>query len=287
MRPFLLPAALAAAVLATSAYAKAKPEAAPAGPPPAESDWRAVDPENTMVIDTSQGRLIVELTPEVAPLMVERVKLLTRRGFYDGLTFFRVISDFMAQTGDPKNTGEGGSELPDLKGEFNFRRIPAQSNFVAVARPAGGEVGFIGALPVQSQSSALAAMTADGKVAAWGLFCPGVLGAARTEAPDSGNSQFFLMREAYPSLEKRYTAFGRVISGQEAVRRIKVGEPVPPPQDAMLKVRMLSDIPAAERPKVRVIDPRSPYFLALAERMRTARGADFSVCDIDLPVEVK
>ncbi|MFN3321747.1 MAG: peptidylprolyl isomerase, partial [Allorhizobium sp.] len=65
---------------------------------------------------------IAELYPEVAPNHVERVRGLAKTGFYDGLSFFRVIADFMAQTGDPKNTGEGGSDLPDLTAEFNFRR---------------------------------------------------------------------------------------------------------------------------------------------------------------------
>ena len=71
-------------------------------------------------------------------------------------------------------------------------------------------------------------MTKDQKVTAWALYCPGVAGMARDDNPDSGNSQFFLMRDAYPSLEKRYTAWGRVIAGQDVVRAIKAGEPVEP-----------------------------------------------------------
>ena len=86
---------------------------------PSEKDWRTPAPETVMVIDTNKGRVLVELVPEVAPNHVARLQDLTRAGLYDGRTFFRVIDRFMAQTGDPTNTGEGGSDRPNLKAEFN------------------------------------------------------------------------------------------------------------------------------------------------------------------------
>lgn len=254
--------------------------------PPKPSDWRAPAPEDVVVIDTNRGRVIVELVPEVAPGHVARIQELTREGVYDGRTFFRVIDRFMAQTGDPDDTGEGGTKKPNLKAEFTFRR-DATTPFAAVAAPAGTEVGLLKSLPVVSQAWSWSEMTSDKKVAAWGTYCPGVLGMARDEDNNSANSQFFLMRQPYPSLDKRYTAFGRVISGLDVVRAIKTGEPVAAPQDLMQKVRLLSDIPAAERPRVRVIDTASPWFKAEVAAKRTAKGADFSVCDIDLPAEVK
>lgn len=79
----------------------------------------ALDPENTLYIDLKDGRVVIELLPKVAPKTVERIKTLTREGFYNGLIFHRVIEGFMAQTGDPTGTGMGGSKLPDLKAEFN------------------------------------------------------------------------------------------------------------------------------------------------------------------------
>ena len=98
-------------------------------------EWRAVPAENLLVIDTTRGRILVELMPEVAPLHVERIKLLARRGFYDNVSWHRVIDWFMAQTGDPLGNGEGQSPYPDLKGEFTFRRDSAMP-FAAVAEPA-------------------------------------------------------------------------------------------------------------------------------------------------------
>ena len=77
------------------------------------------DPENTLVIETTKGRVVIELRPDLAPGHVERIKTLARQGFYDGVAFHRVIDGFMAQTGCPNGTGTGGSDLPDLKAEFN------------------------------------------------------------------------------------------------------------------------------------------------------------------------
>lgn len=277
-------------ILAVSAALALCATVAFAAPPPVpaitEADWRTPDPQNILVIDTNKGRVFVELIPEVAPLHVARVRALAHKGVYDGRTFFRVIDRFMAQTGDPKDTGEGGTSSPNLKAEFTWRRGAADP-FVVVAKPTGLEEGFIGSLPTHSQASDYATMTSDQKVSAWGHYCPGVVGMARDEDNDSANSQFFIMRQAYPSLDKRYTAFGRAISGLDTVRSIKTGEPVEPPQDRMERVTVLADWPEATRPKVRVIDPRGPWFQAEALRLRAEKGADFSLCDIDIPVEIR
>ncbi len=272
-------------ILASGLAAIAAPPLAWAAAPTA-GDWRTPNADDVLVIDTNKGRVIVELVPEVAPGHVARLKELARKGTYDGRTFFRVIDRFMAQTGDPQNTGEGGTDLPDLKAEFTFRRT-AELPFVIAASPWGTEEGFLKSLPVVSQAMSWSEMTADKKVAAWGSYCPGVVGMARGDANDSANSQFFLMRQPYLSLDKRYTAFGRVISGLEVIRAIKTGEPVPAPQDRMDRVRVLADIPASERPAVRVIDPAGAWFKGEIARVRTEKGADFSLCDVNIPVEVK
>jgi peptidyl-prolyl cis-trans isomerase B (cyclophilin B) len=79
----------------------------------------AADPENTLVVETTKGRVVIAPRPDLAPNHVERIKTLARRGFYDNVAFHRVIEGFMAQTGCPQGTGTGGSDLPDLKAEFN------------------------------------------------------------------------------------------------------------------------------------------------------------------------
>jgi peptidylprolyl isomerase len=80
---------------------------------------RAATLENTIYLDLKDGRVVIELWPDVAPKHVERIKTLARQKFYDGIVFHRVIDGFMAQTGDPTGTGMGGSSLPDLPAEFN------------------------------------------------------------------------------------------------------------------------------------------------------------------------
>ena len=79
----------------------------------------ARDKENTLIMQLKSGPVVIALRPDLAPGHVERIKELTRKGFYDGVVFHRVIPDFMAQTGDPTGTGSGGSDLPDLKSEFS------------------------------------------------------------------------------------------------------------------------------------------------------------------------
>ena len=137
------------------------------------------DPDNILALDLSTGgRVLVRLMPQWAPGHVERIKTLTKQGFYNGLIFHRVIEGFMAQTGDPTGTGTSGSTLPDLKAEFN-------------------------SMP----------------------HVRGTLSMARTEAPDSANSQFFIVFYPRFALDHRYTNFGRVISGMNVVDTIERGEP--------------------------------------------------------------
>jgi peptidylprolyl isomerase len=86
---------------------------------PVRAQGKAPDPKNTLAIQLKDGRVLIALRPDLAPRHVERIKTLAARGFYDGIVFHRVIEGFMAQTGDPKGTGMGGSDLPDLEAEFS------------------------------------------------------------------------------------------------------------------------------------------------------------------------
>ncbi|HRO31821.1 MAG TPA: peptidylprolyl isomerase [Brevundimonas sp.] len=255
------------------------------------SEWRTVEADNLLIIDTAHGRVLAELAPGAAPLHVARIRELTNQGFYDGLKFHRVIEDFMAQTGDPQGTGQGSSELPDVQGEFVFRRAPG--GFFSVGpHPNGGQMGVVGVLPVHTQPDAQAMINADMKVPATGQFCPGVLGMARASSPNSANSQFFIMTGRRDQLNGAYTPFGRVVSGLAAVRALKAGAAaadgaVSDDPDVMTRVRIASSLPEAERPSVRVMDTRAPAFAALVEQTRTARGAQFNVCDIEIPAQVE
>jgi len=135
-----------------------------------------VDPQNTILLDTNSGRVVIRLRPDLAPKHAERIKTLTREKFYDNAPFHRVIAGFMAQTGDPTGTGTGKSKYPDLPAEFSD--VP---------------------------------------------FTRGIVGMARSQSPNSANSQFFIMYGDVPSLNGKYTVVGEVVSGMDVVDRIKKG----------------------------------------------------------------
>ncbi len=137
------------------------------------------DPDNVLVLDLSNGgRVAIRLMPQWAPSHVERIKTLTKEGFYNGVIFHRVIDGFMAQTGDPTGTGQGGSKLPDLVAEFND--IP---------------------------------------------HLRGTVSMARTDEPNTANSQFFIVFYPRFALDHKYTNFGRVIAGMDIADAITRGEP--------------------------------------------------------------
>ncbi|NVK35360.1 MAG: peptidylprolyl isomerase [Rhodobacteraceae bacterium] len=125
------------------------------------------DLENTLYLDLKDGRVVIKLRPDLAPKHVERIKQLTRAGFYDGIVFHRVIDGFMAQTGDPTGTGMGGSDKPDLKAEFSNER------FVR------GTLGMARAANPDSANSQFFIMFADGphlngQYTVWGQVVEGM-----------------------------------------------------------------------------------------------------------------
>lgn len=186
--------------------------------PAGAAERAAVAPENVLVVDTGKGRVLIELVPEAAPAHAARVKELAREGYYDGARFYRVVPNYIAQTGEKRPEGVYPSGKGTLKAEFTFK--------------ADGDV--LGPLPLVRGP--------DGQ--AWARFCPGVVAMARYEDPDSADSQFFIVTGHAP-LEKQFTVFGRVISGLDAVRALAPGEP-PAESDRMTRVRVLAEDPALQ-----------------------------------------
>lgn len=242
-------------------------------------DWRPLDPQNTLVIETTKGRVIVELRPEFAPRGVERIRLLAREGLYDGLQFHRVIDGFVAQTGNPDNRDGGVSKHPDLPPEFAFRIPPATAT--VVVQRSDAQEGFVGATPFQAVSVAEQAR-GDGRLRGWGAYCPGVMGMGRQADPGTANSEIFFMRAPARRLDHEYTVVGRVVVGQAAIGGVAVGEP-PKVPDLMLKVRVAADLPEAERPSVEVLNEKGAAFASRVEALKREKGAAFSVCDVEIP----
>jgi cyclophilin family peptidyl-prolyl cis-trans isomerase len=254
--------------------------------------WRDVAPENLWVIDTTKGRILVELAPDMAPLSVERIQTLTRQGFYRNHAFHRVIRNFMAQTGDPTGTGAGDSELPDVAGEFTFRRGRRPA---FIETPTGREdravFGLYGSMPVRTQPDAQMFITADNRVDGMGYFCPGVAGMARSGDPDSANSQFFFMTAYRSNLNGQYTPFGRVLEGLDVVASLKAGaeenDGAVSDPDRMLSARLAADMPEGERPRAQVLDVRSPRMAEIVQTAVAERGDRLSVCDVVPPVRIE
>ncbi|MDX8352197.1 peptidylprolyl isomerase [Cognatiyoonia sp. IB215182] len=163
------------------------------------------DPENTIIMTLKDGDVVIELLPDVAPAHTARMKELARAGAYDNVCFHRVIDGFMAQTGDVANG--------NMEKDFNIGRagtggsdmpdLPAEFSKVPHAR--------------------------------------GSLGAARSQNPNSANSQFFINFKDNDFLNGQYTVYGQVISGMEHVDAITRGEP-PMNPDRMISVKVAADV---------------------------------------------
>lgn len=259
-----------------------------------DADWRDIDPENTIYIGTKHGTFVVELAHEFAPLHVAQIKTLARQKFYDDITFHRVIDGFMNQTGDPRGDGTGDSALPDIKAEFTFRRSPDMPvTLVGREMFATGETdtGFYKSFPVATKPASQAILTKDGKVDAWGLHCPGTTSMARGgHDVNSANSQFFLMRAEYGSLNQQYSIWGMTVWGNEGLDKIKVGTKgetqgfIP---DRMDTVRVAADVPEAERIPVQVMRTDSKSFENYLKTLKKPNGTYPKVCDIKVPSRLK
>ena len=173
----------------------------------APEDWREVDADNLLIFETTKGRIVIEMLPEVAPKHVEQFRAIAKSGDFDGTIFHRVIDDFMAQGGDIFALKGRESGLPNIPAEFTFRRNPAEMPVNLKGNPQEAKQGLYKGFPIATQSQFLAEMTADGSVDSWVLHCPGVVSTARTNDPNSANSQFFLMRYKADHLDKQYTAW--------------------------------------------------------------------------------
>lgn len=251
----------------------------------ADSEWRPVDPENLVVVDLPAGPIYIELRPDIAPQHVQQIKTLVRRGFYDGLTFHRVIEGFVAQGGDPKGDGTGGSDLPNIPAEFS-RDAKDVTNFTTIGRDRlAARVGLIDGVPVGAEPETLRSVRADRSVRLWGAHCQGVMSMARATPPDSANSQFFLViGDARQSLDQRYTVWGWIVEGLENARRIERGEP-PKRPTPIVRMRIAADVPPAELPKIEVMKSDSPVFLTYLKEMKLVDDTGFvkDLCDVKPP----
>lgn len=257
------------------------------------SDWRPLDPENTLYLELKKGRVVIELAPDFAPKNVANIKALVKEGYFDGLAMIRSHDNYVAQWGDPSEKREFKNAAKKVPGEFiikyqegtEFTRLPDVDGYA----PQVGHVNsFAAARDPKTQST-------------WLTHCYGAIGVARGNETDSGNgsSLYAVTGHAPRNLDRNITVVGRVMHGIELLSSLprgtgnlgfyeKAKERTP-----IKTVRLAADVPQSERSKLEVFRTDTANFKALVEAQRN-RGGDWykfaanhiELCSVPIPVRV-
>lgn len=260
-------------------------------------DWRRIDPDRLLVIETGRGPIYVELAPEFAPDHVERMLTLARQDWFRMKVWHRVIDGFMAQGGGALNNPSAAPDVPALEAEFTIQRgadmaiTELQGRAVNPRRGSSQAMaGFWNSFPAATQPIAQAAIRADGQVESWLLHCSGSAAMARTSDPNSARGQFYIVRGNARHLDTQYTVWGYTRAGQEIVEALPVGSLSDDPYfepDFIRNMTPASDVPADERLTIEVMDSNSDAFAAYLDAVAQANGGELpDICDIDIPVRI-
>jgi peptidylprolyl isomerase len=261
-----------------------------------EADWRSPDPDNLLLMQLPQGLVLMELAPDFAPAHVANIRQLVRQGYFDGLVVLRSQDNYVVQWGDPdasdadkaRSLGEAKAKLaPEfdraLDAELPFFRLPDGDVYAP-------EIGFSASLPAARDPAA-------GRM--WLAHCYGMLGVGRDNAADSGNgaSLFVVTGHAPRHLDRNISLVGRVLQGMEHLSALPrgsgalgfyQGEERGP---TIRSLRLASQLPQAERPRIEVFRSDGPAFAALVASRRHRHEAWFhaptgriELCNVPLPV---
>jgi peptidylprolyl isomerase len=298
MRP-ALPATLCLLVLALATAVHAAPPAKPksmqelldASKP---SDWRPLDPANTLYLDLASGRVVIELAPDFAPRHVANIRTFAHEGYWNGMSINRSQDNFVVQWGDPAEDDKArkplGSAQAHLPAEFTrstkglaFDRLPDVDGWAP-------QVGFSHGMPAAR----------DPKTGtAWLAHCYGTVGAGRDMAADSSNgSELYVVDGQSPrQLDRNITVVGRVVQGMELLSTLPRGTgPLgfyeKPEQRVPIKaITLASDVPDAQRVKLEVLRTDTPLFAQVVESRRNRRDDWYKVqaghidlCNVPVPV---
>lgn len=258
-----------------------------------DSAWRALDPENTVLMTLTQGQVLIELAPRFAPRHAANIRALARGGFYDGLAVVRVQDNFVTQWGDPNGDDEKlakplGTAAAKIPAEFSvplkglpLKKLPDVDGWAPVS-------GFVDGFPVAANPKTNQA---------WLAHCYGMVGAGRSDAKDSstGAELYAVIGHAPRGLDLNITVVGRVLKGIELLSSLPRGGPnmgfydKPEQRTTISKVQLLADVPLAERPALQVLRTDSKTWNALLEARRN-RGGWFvynpnhvEICSVSVP----
>ncbi|VAW01285.1 Peptidyl-prolyl cis-trans isomerase [hydrothermal vent metagenome] len=229
---------------------------------PAPTPWRTIAPENLLLIDTDYGRTVIELNPEFAPNHVQRIRDLSKVNFYDGLTFYRVIEGFVAQGG--RGEGDGARALPEGYGTLRNENDKA-SEGLAFA-PLGSPDLYA---PESGHVNGFAAAQNPKTGRTWLQHCPGIMAMARSEDPDTGDAEFYIvLGPGTRYLDRNLTVFGRVIDGMQFIQKLNRGVRAvesgviqdAAKRDIIRSFKIAADVPEIERPTYQVMPTPSDEF---------------------------
>ena len=260
------------------------------------SDWRQLDPQNTLYLQLASGRVVIELAPHFAPKHTDNIRKLVQEKYFDGLSINRSQDNFVVQWGDP-NSGEPGKEKPITTAEHHLpaeftRATGPDLDFHRLPDPDGWapQVGFSWGMPAAR----------DPKThQAWLTHCYGMIGAGRDVAPDSstGNELYVVIGQSPRQLDRNITMVGRVVQGMELLSVLPRGTgPLgfyekPEQRVPIVSIRLAADVPDSEREHIEVLRTDTPTFTALVEARRNRRddwykvpAGHIDVCNVPLPV---
>jgi cyclophilin family peptidyl-prolyl cis-trans isomerase len=296
--------ALAAAAPGLAAAGAADIKAPPAKPSvsdlvkaSAAADWRALDPDNTLVMDIPAGRVVIEMAPAFAPNHVRNIKALVREHYFDGLAIVRSQDNFVVQWGDPneeKNPRPIKDARAKLKAEFT---VPIKNDTSFVRLP-----DHDGYAPVAGHSNGFPVGHDPKKGEAWLAHCYGMVGVGRDNDADSGGgtSLYAVIGHGPRQLDRNITVVGRVISGMPLLSTLARGAgPLgfydkPELNVPISSVKLAADLPQAQRPKFEVMRTESATYRAVVEAQRNRGGPWTKVpagyvdlCNAPIPVRAQ
>ncbi|HET9765328.1 MAG TPA: peptidylprolyl isomerase [Thermoanaerobaculia bacterium] len=259
------------------------------------TDWAPLDPENTLYVELTAGRVVIALAPAFAPNHVANVKTLARQGYFDGTAVLRSQENYVVQWGDPHGDDEAqakpfGKAQKSLAAEFDRAAKGLALTPLADGDVYAPEVGFAGGFPTARDAK-------SGR--AWLTHCYAMVGAGRGNTSDSGSGAelYVVIGHSPRHLDRNVTLLGRVVKGMELLTTLPRGtgglgfyeeesQYVP-----LRSVRVAADVPAAERTELEVLRTDTPTFAALVDSRRTRRedwflnkSGKIELCNVPLPV---
>ncbi len=255
------------------------------------TDWRALNPDNTLYLELEKGRVVMELAPDFAPHHVENIKKLVRESYFDGLAIVRAQDNYVVQWADPDEKREVNTAKRKLDGEFTVK-YNATLPFTRLA-------DVDGYAPQVGHSNGFAAGRDPKAGTTWLAHCYGALGVARGNENNSGDgtSLYVVTGHAPRQLDRNITVVGRVMQGMELLTSLPRGTGAlgfyekPEQHTRIIAIKVAADLPAAERSQLEIIRTDTPTFQKLVAAQRN-RGGDWykvpaghiDLCNVPLPV---